>query len=396
MRRKTKDDVLAKRAKDILRRWRDMILPTQEQITPQHHAHHPHQHQTNGAGFTSRLSSPMLDKRPISIGDRRLSPGLPIPSPAQSLSPVDLGKRSPAVPYPPTTLDHVSQSSLKRHFQDVSPRVNHTIQPHSDPVPRTHAANKRLRKDPQRLNGQTRPHEDNSRDSFGSGSVEIISVNQVPIETKVVNSEPRKRGRKKLKKNATGNVSQDEVKEKIASIARTPKVKTTKELLAGLKAHKEEKPSLANCLPLPNIDELEMTRSKTEHIARFLREAKSEPTSVVAEEPEPNPTTSTSNLSADDTINAIMARLPPIDYSVLDHLDDDDYPYSKPEEPTEVTDEHVTRLLSEQVEGLNGTRHEGELRDEEDTGFREWHEMVSKKSYLGGDLLHILPYVVID
>jgi len=53
----------------------------------------------------------------------------------------------------------------------------------------------------------------------------------------------------------------------------------------------------------------------------------------------------------------------------------------------EITDEMVNKY-NEQLENINGNYgHDGE--------FKEWHEVVSKPS-AEGDLLHILPYSVID
>ena len=74
---------------------------------------------------------------------------------------------------------------------------------------------------------------------------------------------------------------------------------------------------------------------------------------------------------------------------------------SAPSSPVErhISEEDVERLNSGHVEGLNGNANHGKCRvkeeEEEDDNFREWHETVSRTSYQG-ELLHILPYVVID
>jgi len=53
-----------------------------------------------------------------------------------------------------------------------------------------------------------------------------------------------------------------------------------------------------------------------------------------------------------------------------------------------VTSSDVTRFNDEPTESFNGNfGHDGD--------FKEWHEVVSKTT-LGGDLIHILPYSVID
>ena len=100
-----------------------------------------------------------------------------------------------------------------------------------------------------------------------------------------------------------------------------------------------------------------------------------------------------------------MAKLPPIDVEAVlaemareaemePDLDSDDdmemeglIPVKKPE-PKTVTEDLVERLHQGQTESFNGNfAHDGD--------FKEWHEVVSKTT-LGGDLIHILPYSVID
>ena len=57
-------------------------------------------------------------------------------------------------------------------------------------------------------------------------------------------------------------------------------------------------------------------------------------------------------------------------------------------EPAAVTSSDVRRFNDEPTESFNGNfGHDGD--------FKEWHEVVSKTT-LGGDLIHILPYSVID
>ena len=108
---------------------------------------------------------------------------------------------------------------------------------------------------------------------------------------------------------------------------------------------------------------------------------------------------SVSDNGGKETVEDVMARLPPIDAaailaelekeSLLEEQDEDVdglIPIKKPE--IEITEEMVDRLNSSKVESFNGNfGHDGE--------FKEWHEVVSKTS-AEGDLLHILPYSVID
>uniref|UniRef100_A0A1B6J202 Mediator of RNA polymerase II transcription subunit 26 n=1 Tax=Homalodisca liturata TaxID=320908 RepID=A0A1B6J202_9HEMI len=392
LRRKTSNDALAKRAKDLVRRWRDMILPQTEAAPPQH----------NGSarlGATSRGGTAPL--RPGVI-----SPAMSIPS--------------------STTSPALSQPS----------RV--------DAVPKTHAANKRLRKETlsptekppakvPRVNGTSfRPDiGECSRDSSdrASDGCEIVSV---VTRTDDRLPETRKKGRKKGSKNhsalgkeiSQAKSSDDIVKEKIASIARTPRVKTTQELLADLKSKTDGtlptdiQMNLVNCV-LPGSDEL--TRNKTEHIAKFLRSqaenddsldvkpsqdelrpctdslpshstvgpAQSSCTSSTVP-PSPAPEESTER-----TVEEILARLPPLDLEAIQWEESQSPPVSPPP-PREVTQDDVLRLHNEHIECLNGcTDHSGLKTSKGEEGFSEWHEVVSRTSY-NGELLHILPYVVID
>lgn len=107
--------------------------------------------------------------------------------------------------------------------------------------------------------------------------------------------------------------------------------------------------------------------------------------------------------SSKETVEDVMARLPPIDTAAIlaeieleaqreaqkeqEHQDIEGLiPVKKPD--VEVTDEMVNLLNDGHVESFNGNfGHDGE--------FKEWHQVVSKPS-AEGDLLHILPYSVID
>jgi len=110
-----------------------------------------------------------------------------------------------------------------------------------------------------------------------------------------------------------------------------------------------------------------------------------------------------------DSADEILAQLPPIDPSAIlaqmardyemedgdEEEEEDDgleveglIPAKKPD-PVMITDEMVAKLNGEdQTESFNGNfGHDGD--------FKEWHEVVSKTT-VNGDLIHILPYSVID
>ena len=471
--------------------------------------HLPPGQQYNGANNTRAVPSG---------GGGRLSPGLPAVNRHQNRS----AAISPAMSLPSSERSNTSPQ-LKSHSPlDPSPVSTPKQASGVDPVPKTHASNKRLRKsnspspeEPsskkvKRPNGLSTdatsctgvlshgvPSPDNSwmktRGSFhsddGSNSCELIETVSAPTPALSVAStdgqltgkeEPKKRGRKKGSKNKVKSSEvlsdtsrEDLVKETMASFGRTPRVKTTQELLANLQAKSmpprndvnsstvENKASLANCL-LPRgrggfREALEMSRNKTEHIAKFLRSQsdlelsnQEFPTSgdpaddlrdtplVPREDPDvsdavslpsrlskdirsPGGSNSREELTVersesvqevrtiqsqspgpevgvDRTVEEILSRLPPVDVDAIRWEESS----SAPSSPVErlVSEEDVKRLHSGHIEGLNGNVNHGKCRvkedgETEDDNFREWHETVSRTSYQG-ELLHILPYVVID
>lgn len=99
--------------------------------------------------------------------------------------------------------------------------------------------------------------------------------------------------------------------------------------------------------------------------------------------PEPVPGTS-SEQDKPLTLNEIYSKYPPLD---LDNFMLDDDTYEMPE-PLEITDDDVSRLHRDHWPGMNG------CYDASDN-WRDWAQTLSLPSY-NSDLLHILPYVVID
>lgn len=294
--------------------------------------------------------------------------------------------------------------------------------------------------------------------------------------TPVPPSKTRRKKPMKLRRvSASASVAQstsvgDILKEKIASKARTPKVKTTQELVASVQAKTggtsgnfpedklcnvnvpsfETKPSLAKCILMSRgtpTDALEISRNKTEHIAKFLQ-SQSE-LHPIQEDPSMEPlgemedlrlqkhlgclpgssggdnynsspaeVSSLSKLSKDihqqsssskdsqsasavvmnvqdRTVEDILAQLPPIDVDAI-CWDESVTEGAAVESPVvkEVTEEIIEKLHTQHMESLNGSVNEAPSSEHSDN-FCEWHEVVSKRSYQG-EFLHILPYVVID
>ncbi|XP_049806607.1 uncharacterized protein LOC126249034 isoform X2 [Schistocerca nitens] len=168
--------MLAKRAKGLVRQWRHMIMP--ERQSPAH--------RVNGASVGASACA--------SAG---ASPVQSAPTPGHGASP---GPHSPA----------------------GSPgRPPH----HADSVPRTIAANKRLRKDDSE---EGQPPAKVARQV--NGGLETDN----PIESVPAVKGSATTGRRRRAHRSTNCHNDDIVKKKLASAARALRVKTTQELLAGL------------------------------------------------------------------------------------------------------------------------------------------------------------------
>jgi len=197
------------------------------------------------------------------------------------------------------------------------------------------------------------------------------------------------------------------------------RVKTTQELVQELAMKRSTSPGMP---PSAAAAAAAATASKSTSIVEETQEQlmnryfesqngkrdPSPPTSLGVPSPPSEPTTSSavaggSSANRPETVEDVMARLPPVDVAAvlaemakeaeMEPDSDDDVemegliPVKKPE-PLAVTDELVDRLHEGQTESFNGNfAHDGD--------FKEWHEVVTKTT-LGGDLIHILPYSVID
>ncbi|XP_039286192.1 mediator of RNA polymerase II transcription subunit 26 isoform X2 [Nilaparvata lugens] len=418
LRRKTSNDSLARRAKDLVRRWRDMILPASTEPPP------PPPVAQNGASATSR------------------QPPTPV---ASHLSPASSNTS-------PVLLQQVTTETA---------------------VPRTHASNKRLRKEDTapptpakkpKLNGASLPVPTvpPPQPSPHDQCTEIVTIDDDDVQPPPQSTDPdsklssskTKKSRQKDKKssNLTSSSSSsserrrsksdkkrlggdDILKEKIASIARTPRVKTTQELVADLRSRRNSETALVDSdnvkvAAASVCDELVLSRNKTEHLEKFLRSSQkhesdedcvvvvdlvdeSEGTKKKGADVKERSTkdhkrskqSSTAVLESESTnpertLQDILSRLPPLD---VDSIVWDESPPVSPPPPRQITIEDVDRLHNENVENLNGNYDHAPVDIEPNSmptpasnaNFRQWHETVSRTSY-NDELLHILPYVVID
>lgn len=324
-------------------------------------------------------------------------------------------------------------SSCSRNASPVlgSSSQNHTI----EAVPRTHSSNKRLRKEENSKEVQRQYHQSPLRSSEPMVEENLakkqrlngenISGNlnsQVPSPTlkERISSDcfaetsppatdettsPKKRGRKKGSKSTKRQAFlEDSVKEKLASISRNPKLKTTQELLADLQARGSNcSPVGTNALPSqsvaepPSMDDV-LRGSSNEQTSKYARCSQKNSnlhrSGLVSADGKPQvvrsrsvdnchepsspemcrdrlhdqdskavgtagPTCrSPSSQQRDLTVEEILAKLPPLDPSSIDWGEYDGEERNgaecSPPPPREVTAEDLERLHAQQVEGLNG------------------------------------------
>ncbi|XP_044598140.1 mediator of RNA polymerase II transcription subunit 26 isoform X2 [Cotesia glomerata] len=543
LRRKTTNDALAKRAKDLVRRWRDMVLPSSNQqqhgssntaiAPPNAIIDNTSSHQTlNGTKPASPLITAVRTIKPRSpvpgSAASRIKPQSPlmrdaitskIISPALSLNSDSCSPNSTPIKLPIVTTNYKLNTAGSPKLSGTS-NQNHSI----EAVPRTHSSNKRLRKEDhfqqqhvnspqqydvnstsrdeltsisiqaakkQRINGDlnvnTNSQVPNSPSSSSSTRNELnvnpvldpsLSSNTnspaVKVELVPVPVGPKKRGRKKGSKSLKSqSLSEDRVKEKLASISRNPKLKTTHEILADIQVRnvtgalgattagqlKREPPTTEEVLRSSEINNRNLasnnnTRTKSLSGNRIESRSSTGNNSVsgvagsdtdyaVVDAADVTKTERASGPAAEapsieTTVKEILAKLPPLDrdairwsddeYSTHDTDHDEDHNSSNAgtDQPKlrQIDDSAVDRLHNECIESLNGNFQaklstnsvEKDVVDEvdefvnkkmigvykrrvvdddTDREFREWHEMLARPSY-DGQILHILPYVIID
>lgn len=375
LRKRTTNEPLARRAKELVKSWR-RLLPCDQ--TP------------NGGG------PPVVGPGPGPGIGPGPGPGLPRRSP--SCSSVSNS------PVPPSLLAAAAAVTTAGAGPGLGPRRNGGFKPVSpaccpsapcspgsplahphprsppplEPVAKNNVANKRLRK----LNAP-----DSAKKAAWSPPNGVHPWDPIP----------------------SGNSAFESVRNRVATIShattspRLPKVKTTQQLIAELKAKSglsldssavaaaaaaaaaatppptsSSRPKRSGNYSLLGTDD-ETSRTKSELMDRFLQSSSSVPNGPAVPSSSAVPATTA---GAPGEVAAILSALPEIGPDV--DLEEEETPTV----PLEVTPEVEERFATQQWEFVNGVYdHEGQ--------WKGWHEVTTGRSYTG-DILHMLPYVNID
>ncbi|XP_075528246.1 uncharacterized protein LOC142560204 isoform X1 [Dermacentor variabilis] len=388
LRKRTSNDSLARRAKELVKSWRRLLPCDPQQQTP------------NGGG------------PPVVVVGPGPGPGIgPGPGPGLLSGP----RRSPSCssvsnsPVPPSLLAAAAAVTTAGAGPGLGPRRNGGFKPVSpaccpsapcspgsplahphprsppplEPVAKNNVANKRLRKSAASTDGPA----DSAKKAAWSPPNGVHPWDPIP----------------------SGNSAFESVRNRIATTTtsttspRLPKVKTTQQLIADLKAKSglsldgntaaaaavaaaaasatppppSSRPKRSGNYSLLGTDD-ETSRTKSELMDRFLKSSVPNGPSSSS----PTTTTTTAKGGAPGEVAAILSALPEIGPEV--ELEEEEVPIV----PLEVTPEVEERFATQQWEFVNGVYdHESQ--------WRGWHEVTTGRSY-GGDLLHMLPYVNID
>ncbi|XP_065569926.1 uncharacterized protein LOC136033170 isoform X2 [Artemia franciscana] len=373
LRKKTTNENLAKRAKDLIRKWRDMFAKS------------PHEN-----GIKTIPSSPMLQRPPPdTVVSVVLSPALRRPASSPALN-------NKFVVSPPS--DSLGSSASLSPGLTISGQSSRSATPG---LVTSVVASKSLSPGPGRPSSVTRLDANLNSVNISSYAPQTVPVKTAAITSKRSRKEddyeaplskrirvvsPRLPSASVISPRVNGDTKEAEIKPEVERKPKLPKVKTTQQLIEEM-ALRTGSPGLVfpkDPSPVIIVDE--------------------EPEIVIpdagtisVEEEKPLP-------RRQETVEDILAKLPPIDYSLreemlktLDHYhqppaDDNlvDIRLKEEEAVKEkrppVDDRFLHQCLSENVESVNGNTDSSK-------NFHKWDETYSVET-LNGDLL-IWPYVTI-
>jgi len=453
LRRKANDKQLASRAKSLVKKWRELLMPTSNSgsATPvqtaskdpktviaaanQRLQQHQQTQLSNGHSQpSSRLTSPAVSS------SSRLSPGL-VSNVVPNAGTVNISNSNQRL----VVTNNHNSSSLPSSASS-SPGLSRPTTPSlgsrpvSPAVPKTHVANKRLRKEEDNVDGPVSKKAKmvNGTSTKNLGVVQkncdpglvnggTTTANSTSKTTKIQAASDTKKSSTPSSASITRKKKQELEREKIleekinSAKRQASKVRTTQELVQELALRSSSSPALTktNNTVVTNQSNSIVSETKTELMNRFFESQTTNGHSVLSpplSDGAPSPeagtpvqveqdTPDTTNpISNRESVEDVLAQLPPIDVaavlaeinSEMQDVDDDEdddieglIPVKKPEPLSEsVKAEMVQELHSGQHESVNGNfTHDG--------AFKEWHEVVSKET-LSGDLLYILPYSVIE
>lgn len=498
LRRKASDKgnkQLASRAKSLVKKWRELLVtqpasgsatPVPPQLTqhkqtaatgpsctPSGHQALQQKAVVQAAAVAQRLNGhhKILNTSSSQPSSRLTSPA--ISSSGSRISPAIHGGHHGSHPRGSSSMP--SSASSSPGFSSSRPATpnHHNSRPVSPAVPKTNAANKRLRKamegaddddivilqpaakkaknssktPPLMVNGKhnyfnnhVNHHDEmsigvnnscdrNSNNAAGSNDVDSGEKSDVHYSNDVMANNGKSNGSNAMKKMTRKKQLEQErehlLEQKLLTARRqASKVRTTQELVQELALRN----STANHLnkaktSTPSI----VNETKTELMNRFFdsqsngthhQDVLSPPLSDGPPSPSQPPLPTTSTAQA-ETVDDILAQLPPIDVaSILAEIntemqseenesEDDEVeiegliPPIKKEERLNNNKSSKKEHLSEgvkaaMVQELHDGEHESVNGNFNHNGtFKEWHEVVSKET-VNGDLLYILPYSVID
>ncbi len=195
---------------------------------------------------------------------------------------------------------------------------------------------------------------------------------------------PKRGRRKKSKKKDSVGVM---LKEKLDAASKAVRVKTTEELVAELKSRTENRlhGGVGDGEDASQPNSVNPSLSNTDQTDRGWCNQKGDADWSTLDPEE----------RVEREIASILSKLPPLNVDAI-RWDSSPEPPSSPPTPKPVTDADVDRYLGARWDDVNGcATHGAPSSSGDDDGFREWHEMVARRT-TNDDLIHILPYCIVD